>query len=178
MVPLDRTRAPVRRWRPAQRAVRGIAGGQWFVKTWVGEKESSYASTVAAQQGQGQGVSAPPGVLPLRPGESMEGGYSSTGGAAWEKIKGFTPTAGAGRGSVSAPGGGRGRRRGGAASTATSSRAGSVDATAVPDVAAIPALAPSTTRTPSKMRHILSAEDAEAVQDSEDVEMATEPVPA
>lgn len=185
MLTVDRNRAPVRRWRTAQRAIRGIAGGQWFVKTWIGEKESPYASTLGAHNAiqQGQNASAPPGVLPLRPGDSTEGGgpYTNSGGPAWEKIKGFTPTAGSGRGSISVPGvSGRGRKRGGGAmsSTAASSRAGSVDAVGIPEVPAVPALAPSTTRTPSKMRHILSAQDAEIVQDAEDVEMAVEPAQA
>ena len=38
-VPLDKNRAPVRRWRPALRAIRGIAGGQWFARTGVGVDE-------------------------------------------------------------------------------------------------------------------------------------------
>lgn len=43
-MPLDKTRAPVRRWRKAQRVIRGIAGGQWVASSWVGEKDSAYAS--------------------------------------------------------------------------------------------------------------------------------------
>ncbi len=42
-MPLDKTRAPVRRWRKAQRVIRGIAGGQWYAPSWVGEKDSAYA---------------------------------------------------------------------------------------------------------------------------------------
>jgi len=43
-MPLDKTRAPVRRWRKAQRVIRGIAGGQWLASSWVGEKDSGYAT--------------------------------------------------------------------------------------------------------------------------------------
>lgn len=38
-------RAPVvRLWRQARREIRGIGGGRWFVKSWIGEKESHYSS--------------------------------------------------------------------------------------------------------------------------------------
>lgn len=45
-IPLEKTYAkvPVRRWRKAQRVIRGIAGGQWVAPTWVGDKDSAYAS--------------------------------------------------------------------------------------------------------------------------------------
>ncbi|TFY63325.1 hypothetical protein EVJ58_g3323 [Rhodofomes roseus] len=41
---LDKTKKPVRRWRQVNREVRGIAGGRWFTRSWVGEKESEFAS--------------------------------------------------------------------------------------------------------------------------------------
>lgn len=44
-VSLDRNTQKVRRWRVAQREVRGIAGGRWFVRTWVGTKDSDYAAS-------------------------------------------------------------------------------------------------------------------------------------
>jgi hypothetical protein len=34
----------VRHWREANREIRGIAGGRWFAKTWVGDKESQFAT--------------------------------------------------------------------------------------------------------------------------------------
>ncbi|GLB43531.1 hypothetical protein LshimejAT787_1400430 [Lyophyllum shimeji] len=44
MLPLDRSGKKVRHWRVAQREIRGIAGGRWFARSWVGEKESEFAS--------------------------------------------------------------------------------------------------------------------------------------
>ncbi|KAH9929733.1 uncharacterized protein B0H18DRAFT_996001 [Fomitopsis serialis] len=48
---LDKSKKPVRRWRQVNREVRGIAGGRWFTRSWVGEKESDFAShqTAASQ---------------------------------------------------------------------------------------------------------------------------------
>ncbi|KAF9056038.1 hypothetical protein BJ165DRAFT_1430417 [Panaeolus papilionaceus] len=46
-MPLDKSRQKVRHWRPAQREIRGIAGGRWLTRTWVGDKESDYATHVA-----------------------------------------------------------------------------------------------------------------------------------
>ncbi|KIP11757.1 hypothetical protein PHLGIDRAFT_124649 [Phlebiopsis gigantea 11061_1 CR5-6] len=40
--PLDKGGKKVRHWRQANREVRGIAGGRWFVKTWIGDKDSEY----------------------------------------------------------------------------------------------------------------------------------------
>ncbi|EMD42315.1 hypothetical protein CERSUDRAFT_110834 [Gelatoporia subvermispora B] len=48
VIPLDRSGKPVRRWRQVNREVRGIAGGRWFAKTWVGEKESEFAAAATA----------------------------------------------------------------------------------------------------------------------------------
>ena len=45
-LPLDKNTKAVRHWRPARREIRGIAGGRWLARTWVGEKESEYASFV------------------------------------------------------------------------------------------------------------------------------------
>ena len=46
--PLDKSGKKVRHWRQANREVRGIAGGRWFVKTWIGDKESEYGVAHAA----------------------------------------------------------------------------------------------------------------------------------
>ena len=43
-IPLDKSKTPVRHWRKAQREIRGIAGGRWLVGTWVGDKDSEYAT--------------------------------------------------------------------------------------------------------------------------------------
>lgn len=43
IIPLDKSGKRVRVWRTANREIRGIAGGRWFARAWVGEKESDYA---------------------------------------------------------------------------------------------------------------------------------------
>lgn len=48
MLPLDRSGNKIRRWRTANREIRGIAGGRWFARSWVGDKESEYANATAA----------------------------------------------------------------------------------------------------------------------------------
>ncbi|KDR85529.1 hypothetical protein GALMADRAFT_53612 [Galerina marginata CBS 339.88] len=48
LLPLDKSNQKVRHWREANREIRGIAGGRWLARTWVGEKESDYASHVAS----------------------------------------------------------------------------------------------------------------------------------
>jgi hypothetical protein len=46
-LPLDKNTTKVRHWRQAKREIRGIAGGRWFAQSWVGDKESPYATSVA-----------------------------------------------------------------------------------------------------------------------------------
>src|SRR6266403_133428 len=46
--PLDRNKSKSRHWRPAHREIRGIAGGRWFARTWVGEKDSELAMATEA----------------------------------------------------------------------------------------------------------------------------------
>ena len=46
--PLDRTKGKPRHWRPAHREIRGIAGGRWFARAWVGEKDSELATAAEA----------------------------------------------------------------------------------------------------------------------------------
>ncbi|KAJ7687382.1 hypothetical protein B0H17DRAFT_1070032 [Mycena rosella] len=48
VLPIDRTAAKVRHWRPVNREIRGIAGGRWFTRSWVGEKESALALAIAS----------------------------------------------------------------------------------------------------------------------------------
>ncbi|EEB89598.1 hypothetical protein MPER_12285, partial [Moniliophthora perniciosa FA553] len=45
LIPLDRSKAKVRHWRVANREIRGIAGGRWFTRAWVGEKQSKFADS-------------------------------------------------------------------------------------------------------------------------------------
>ena len=58
-LPLDKSTKAVRHWRPARREIRGIAGGRWLARTWVGDKESEYASFVAADDKQSTSVALP-----------------------------------------------------------------------------------------------------------------------
>jgi Wiskott-Aldrich syndrome protein len=46
--PLDRTKGRPRHWRPAHREIRGVAGGRWFARSWVGEKDSELAMATEA----------------------------------------------------------------------------------------------------------------------------------
>jgi len=46
-LPLDKNHTQTRHWRLAKREIRGIAGGRWFAQSWVGDKESAYATSVA-----------------------------------------------------------------------------------------------------------------------------------
>lgn len=48
IIPLDRTKAKSRHWRLAHREVRGIAGGRWFARSWVGDKDSEFALATEA----------------------------------------------------------------------------------------------------------------------------------
>lgn len=47
-IPFDKGGKPVRKWRQANREIRGIAGGRWFTKAWIGDKESEFANAQAA----------------------------------------------------------------------------------------------------------------------------------
>ncbi|KDQ63059.1 hypothetical protein JAAARDRAFT_365202 [Jaapia argillacea MUCL 33604] len=57
VLPLDKTGKKVRHWRLANREIRGIAGGRWFVHSWVGDKESDYAASTAAAIAEKQAAS-------------------------------------------------------------------------------------------------------------------------
>lgn len=190
IIPLDRTRAPVRKWRRALRAIRGIAGGQWVVPTWVGDKESTWATvtgrainedgpnmngsggalngsvSVGGGVGRGRGSASlanSPAVsipkLPPVPGVPVPIGSRSTpvGSISAPPMKSRlsgphlqgdgTPTPGVGT------------------STNASSRSTSVDAP--PFIGE----SMSAVRAPSKMRHILSAEDQDQDGDEEVLEV-------
>jgi len=43
---LDKSGKKVRHWRTANREIRGIAGGRWFARSWVGNKDSEYATSL------------------------------------------------------------------------------------------------------------------------------------
>jgi len=48
LIPLDKSKKHVRHWREANREIRGIAGGRWLARTWVGDKESEFATHAIA----------------------------------------------------------------------------------------------------------------------------------
>ncbi|KAF7783985.1 hypothetical protein Agabi119p4_150 [Agaricus bisporus var. burnettii] len=54
-IPLDKSGKKVRRWRTAQREIRGIAGGRWFARSWVGDKDSEYAAFTKEGEKAGNG---------------------------------------------------------------------------------------------------------------------------
>ena len=64
-LPLDKSTKAVRHWRPARREIRGIAGGRWLARTWVGDKESEYASSVAVVDDKTSTSVALPKLPPL-----------------------------------------------------------------------------------------------------------------
>jgi Wiskott-Aldrich syndrome protein len=49
-IPLEKNKAPARHWRKAKREIRGIAGGRWFACTWVGDKDSDYATSTQLER--------------------------------------------------------------------------------------------------------------------------------
>ncbi|KAF9270856.1 hypothetical protein L218DRAFT_983255 [Marasmius fiardii PR-910] len=100
-LPLDKTKTRVRHWRVANREIRGIAGGRWFTRAWVGEKESEFATALQA----GKAASA----------AAAANGVEGTGSGA------TTGKGGSSGHSGSAPPGGKGSKK----KMANSSRSGS-----------------------------------------------------
>lgn len=78
-IPLDKNKTPVRHWRKAQREIRGIAGGRWFACTWVGEKDSDYATSNQLERDRAKDardraagiISSPSVALPKLPAPPM-----------------------------------------------------------------------------------------------------------
>lgn len=61
LIPLDKSHKKARHWREANREIRGIAGGRWLTRTWVGDKESELATHLATKsvEDKSAGVKAP-----------------------------------------------------------------------------------------------------------------------
>ncbi|KAJ6523555.1 hypothetical protein B0H19DRAFT_1276874 [Mycena capillaripes] len=101
VVPLDRTGAKVRHWRPVNREIRGIAGGRWFTRAWMGEKESALAlviasggdkqssSSVALPKLPTMSISAP---VPTKPKARATKNSSLTGSAAPSRSSSAVPS--------------------------------------------------------------------------------------
>lgn len=200
-IPLDRTRQPVRKWRRAMRAVRGIAGGQWVVPAWVGDKDSDWATATGRAVNDNDGPTANGTGGSLNGSVSVGGGIGRGRGSAGlsnanspaMSLPKLPPMSGvpiqiASRshqaGSISAPvlksrlsgprlQGDIAPAPGLGTSTNVSSRSTSTDAP--------PAGAESgnaATRLPSKMRHILSAEDPDLDLDGDDEVIDVDATPA
>lgn len=103
-IPLDRSKKPVRHWRQANREIRGIAGGRWFIRSWIGDKESEYATAhaaaVAAIQSAAHAAAAEQAalasgsvLLPKLPGVSIS---ASASGKTTPRAKNIKPDAGIG----------------------------------------------------------------------------------
>lgn len=110
-MPLDKSTKKVRRWRTAHREIRGIAGGRWFMKTWVGDKESEYSSSLGDEKG------------------AQAGGMMS-------RLSGLSASAPVGRGGGA--GRGRGSRMVSGAPSMVPSRSGSPGPPALPAIAPRP----------------------------------------
>lgn len=173
LVPLDREKdktkgvAKVRGWRVAHREIRGIAGGRFFLRTWVGAKESEWA-TRREEESPAVGVDAPGGVLSAL--EGLGGGVSASAPPVGPK-KGGRKTKVVGVGDASS-------------ASAAGPRAGSVprknSASAGPATSPAPGLAPSpgagtgaverevsAAKALTKMRHTVVPSDVEATIEDE-----------
>lgn len=83
MLPLDRSGSKVRRWRVANREIRGIAGGRWFARSWVGDKESEFAATAAAaKRAEGDKIAIPKAVTSISAPVGRTGRSKARGSAA------------------------------------------------------------------------------------------------
>ncbi|KAG6336234.1 hypothetical protein ID866_2853 [Astraeus odoratus] len=74
MLPIDRSGIKVRRWRVANREIRGIAGGRWFARSWVGDKESDFAAAASAKPTEGDKIAIPKSVTSISAPVSGKGG--------------------------------------------------------------------------------------------------------
>lgn len=92
-LPLDKNHTQTRHWRLAKREIRGIAGGRWFAQSWVGDKESAYATSVANNP--------PPAEVEKASGNSST--KLSTTGSKGSKKKEKTDTAASSRSSSTVP---------------------------------------------------------------------------
>lgn len=99
VIPLEKSGKKVRHWRQAQREIRGIAGGRWFTRSWIGEKESEYATAAAAAAAAalqaGSAMGGPLGSVSSG-GLGMGGDRDSLSGAL-PKLSGLAGVRGPGR---------------------------------------------------------------------------------
>ncbi|KAF8963954.1 hypothetical protein BDZ97DRAFT_1818733 [Flammula alnicola] len=136
LLPLDKSGRKVRHWREANREIRGIAGGRWLARTWVGEKESDYASFVSLANAQAKSADD-----------------KTSSGVALPKLSSVSISAPA---TTKALGKLKGSKAGSAVTSANPSRAPS----AIPDTPGIP-INTSAVRAPTKMRILQLAPSSE-----------------
>jgi len=149
--PLDKSGKKVRHWRVANREIRGIAGGRWFARSWVGDKNSEYATSLKKK-----GPEKSNGLSGLSK-HSSGSASASLGRGAGRKTKraaSVNPSAAPSRDASVGP----------SESNATATGVASVNATSI---------ATSTVRAPTKMRIQQLPEDPDS---SSDAAMDIDPV--
>jgi hypothetical protein len=92
-LPLDKNHTATRHWRLAKREIRGIAGGRWFAQSWVGDKDSAYATSVANN----------PPPTEVEKGSGSSSTKLSTAGSKGSKKKEKVDTAASSRSSSTVP---------------------------------------------------------------------------
>ncbi|KAJ3571615.1 hypothetical protein NP233_g3633 [Leucocoprinus birnbaumii] len=163
-IPLDKSGKKVRHWRTANREIRGIAGGRWFARSWVGDKDSEYGSLLAAKE-----LEKSNGLLGLPKQSSHSASAPPLGRGSSKKTKGgatsVNPSAAPSRDASVVP---QDAPPSGANTTGATSVSVSANATPIP-------IATSTVRAPTKMRIQQLPEDSEAQSDAA---MDVDPIPA
>ncbi|EKM61434.1 uncharacterized protein PHACADRAFT_248039 [Phanerochaete carnosa HHB-10118-sp] len=99
VMPLDKSGKKIRKWRQAQREIRGIAGGRWFAKTWIGDKESEYAAAHAVQPPPIPAATQATALAMIGGGELLPG----MGTLPIPRLSGATSGRGRGRGGFATP---------------------------------------------------------------------------
>jgi len=134
LLPIDKggRKVPVRHWRQANREIRGIAGGRWVTRTWVGDKDSEYASFVSSNNSQRKATE------------------DKTSSVTQPKLSGVSTSAPASVKALSKLKASSKSQSGSAVTSAAPSRAPSV----IPESQVIPST--STVRAPTKMRILLA----------------------
>lgn len=161
-IPLDKGGKKVRHWRTANREIRGIAGGRWFARSWVGDKDSEYATSAAAKE-----LEKTNGLLGLPKQLASSASAPPLGRGSGKKAKGGTsvnPSAAPSRDASVVPPEAQSTANATGVSSASS---GSTNATPIP-------ITTSTVRAPTKMRIQQLPEDPDPPSDAA---MDIDPIP-
>ncbi|KAI6114891.1 hypothetical protein EV401DRAFT_1978653 [Pisolithus croceorrhizus] len=81
MLPLDRSGSKVRRWRVANREIRGIAGGRWFARSWA-----------AAKRAEGDKIAIPKAVTSISAPSRGSAGISAAPSRSGSTVPDLHPT--------------------------------------------------------------------------------------